>query len=102
MASVPSPSVPMGYVVSWTSMASTTFSGVGSTLTMLVRTLVPSPSTTPATNGTGTPGAATATIVNALSVPLVATSTGLNSVPQHEAHPVLRSKKRAPHDVHSL
>ena len=57
-----------------------TCSGSGSTLMTLARTLVPSQSTTPATNGTGMPGAANATIVNACSSPSVATSTFRKSV----------------------
>jgi hypothetical protein len=65
-------------------------------------TLVPSQSTTPATNGTGTPGAANATIVNARSSPVVGTATGLNSVLSHAAHALRRSKNRAPQLVHSL
>ncbi len=61
-----------------------------------------SQSTTPATNGTGMPGAAKATMVNVRSVPSVGTSTCLNSVPEHEAQALRRSKNRAPHAVHSF
>ena len=42
-------------------------------MTRLARTLVPSQSTSAATNGTGMPGAASDTIVNARTSPLVAT-----------------------------
>ena len=65
------------------------------------RTLVPSQSTTAATNGTGMPGAAKDTMVNVRTSPVVATSDNLNSVLPHEAQALRRSKKRAPQDVHS-
>src|SRR5205807_9776863 len=58
IASVPSPSVPSDHVARRTFMPSDTRSGSGGTFTRLARTLVPSQSTTPATNGTGMPGAA--------------------------------------------
>ena len=67
-------------------------------LIRLPRTLVPSQSTTAATNGIGMPGAASATIVNARTSPSRATSTSRNSVPKHDAHALRRSKSRAPHD----
>ena len=56
---------------------------------------------TPATNGTGMPGAANDTMVNAVSSPSVATSASRNSVPEQFAQALRRSKKRAPHVVHS-
>src|SRR5262249_3128630 len=101
-ASVPSSSVPTPYVASLTFMPNVTWSGSGSVLMMLPRTLVPSQSMTPATNGTGTPGAANATIVYARSSPSVGTSTARKSVALHLAHALRRSKKRAPQLVHSL
>ena len=69
-------------------------------LITLPRTLVPSQSTTDATNGTGMPGAASDTMVKALTSPSVGTSTGLNSVPKHDGARVapveeLRSARRA-------
>src|SRR3954447_22045667 len=78
-----------------------TFSAVGSTSTMLPRTLVPSQSTTAATNGTGTPGAAIETIVNALTMPLVSIGTCFHWSFSQLAQALRRSKKRAPHCVHS-
>src|SRR5687767_984372 len=92
----------MGNVVRRTFIPSVMFSGVGSTLTMLPRTLVPSQSITADANGTGTPGAANVTIVNARTVPDVATSTLSNDVPKHAAHALRRSKNFAPHDVQRL
>ena len=68
----------------------------------LARTLVPSQSTTAATKGTGIPGAANETMVKARTSPLVGTSTFLNSVASQAAQALRRSKKRAPHEVHSL
>ena len=78
-----------------------TCSGSGGTLITLARTLVPSQSTTPATNGTGMPGAAYATMVKVRSSPSVGMSTVRNSVCPHDAQALRRSKKRAPHTVHS-
>ncbi|MEZ5206705.1 MAG: hypothetical protein R2690_06925 [Acidimicrobiales bacterium] len=62
---------------------------------------MPPQSTTPATNGTGTPGAANDTMVKVTSSPAVGTSTAWNDVPEHEAQALRRSKKRAPHASHS-
>ena len=61
------------WVASRTFMPSWTWSGSGSVLMTLPRTLVPSQSTTPATKGTGTPGAANDTMVKLRSSPSVAT-----------------------------
>src|SRR6202023_2216126 len=72
MASVPSSSLPTAKTASLTFIPSVTCSGSGGVLITLPRTLVPSQSTTPATNGTGTPGAAKATIVKVLSSPSAA------------------------------
>jgi hypothetical protein len=83
-------------------MLSVTFSGVASTLMTLARTLVPSQFTTAATNGTGTPGAANVTIVKERTVPSVLIFVFLKSVAKHDAHALRRSKKRAPHAVHSF
>jgi hypothetical protein len=55
-----------------------------------------------AANGTGTPGAANVTIVNERTTPSVAILTFLKSVAKHEAQALRRSKKRAPHAVHSF
>ena len=73
-------------------MPSVTCSGSGSTLIRLPRTLVPSQSTTAATNGTGTPGAANVTIVNERTSPWVPIGTSRNSVAKHDAHALRRSK----------
>src|SRR3546814_18983878 len=83
-------------------MPSVTWSGSGSVLMTLPRTLVPSQSTTPATKGTGTPGAAKATIVKARSSPSVGTLAFSKVVPLQEAQALRRSKKRAPQDAHSM
>jgi hypothetical protein len=56
----------------------------------------------PATKGTGTPGAAKATMVNDFKIPSVEIATFLKSFLKHFAHALRRSKKRAPHEVHSL
>ena len=73
-------------------MPSVTCSGSGGQLTMLPRTLVPSQSTTAATNGTSTPGAANVTIVNDRTSPVVAISARSNSVPKQPAQALRRSK----------
>ena len=59
---------------------------------MLPFTLVPSQSTTAATNGTSTPGAANVTIVNERTTPCVATLARVNSVPKQPAQALRRSK----------
>jgi hypothetical protein len=59
-------------------------------------------STMAATNGTGTPGEANVTMVKDLTMPSVGTDTFLKSVLKHAAHALRRSKKRAPHAVHSF
>ena len=67
---------------------------------MFPATLVPSQSTTDATNGTGIPGAANATIVKVVTTPSVATATVVKSEAKHFAHALRRSKNLAPQDVH--
>ena len=92
-----------GRSASRTFMPSVTCSGSGSTLMMLPRTLVPSQSTTPATNGTGTPGAAKAHDGERPHLALggdrdLRELGGRSS----EAQALRRSKNRAPQAVHSL
>ena len=53
--------------------------------------------TTPATNGTSTPGAANVTIVNDRTSPSVLRAAVRNSVPKQPAQALRRSKNRAPH-----
>lgn len=48
------------------------------------------------------PGAAMDTIVNARTSPSIATSNLVNSVADHRAQALRRSKNRAPHAVHFL
>src|SRR5206468_6806017 len=98
----PLSSLPIGYVASLTFIPRCTWSGSGSVLMMLPRTLVPSQSTTAATNGTGIPGAAIDTMVKARTSPSVGTAAFSNDVPPHDAHALRRSKYRAPHSVHWL
>src|SRR4051812_38991608 len=100
-ASTPRSSVPVENVVRRSFMPSVTCSGSGGQLTTLPRTLVPSQSTTPATNGTSTPGAANATIVNDRNSPSVAIGTVLKSSAKQLAQALRRSKNRAPQLVHS-